>query len=324
MIKIGLIGLGHLGKIHLKLLKQIKNIDLVGIYDLDSELTKKLAKEYDVQAYLDVNQLIKNCHALDVVTPTITHHEYAKNIIKQGKHVFIEKPLANTLKEGKELVDLAREANSKVQVGHVERFNAGFLAAKDYIDSPMFIESHRLAIFNPRGTDVSVVLDLMIHDIDIILTAVKSNIKKIHASGVSVVSDTPDICNARIEFDNGAVANLTSSRISMKNMRKMRFFQSNAYVSVDFLEKNAEILSLKDLPSDFSPDTFDLVIPVNQGTSYKKIDMHLPDITPNNAIQAELEEFVQAIINDNAPPVTIDQAYKAMEVAHWIQEKISH
>lgn len=322
MLKVGLIGVGHLGKIHLKLLKEIQGIDFVGIYDLNQELAQKTANDFQIPFFQDVDDLIDRCQVLDVVTPTISHFEYAKKILKKGKHVFVEKPLTHTLEEGKALVDLSREANCKVQVGHVERFNAGFMAATSYIQDPMFIEAHRLALFNPRGTDVSVVLDLMIHDIDIVLNTVTSNIKKIHASGVSVVSDTPDICNARIEFDNGAVANLTASRLSMKNMRKMRFFQSNAYVSVDFLEKEAEILTLKELPLGFKPDTFDLVIPVNQGTSYKKIDMEQPEIKSINSIKMELETFFEAIENNTTPLVTIEQAYRAMEVAHLIMAKM--
>lgn len=322
-MKVGLIGAGHLGKIHLKLLKEIKGIEFVGFYDINPDLAKKIEHEYGVPYIANVQDLIKKCQALDIVTPTISHFDYAKQIIKHGRHVFIEKPLTHTLEQGKTLVDLAQEARIKVQVGHVERFNPGFVSAQGLIQDPMFIEAHRLAIFNPRGTDVSVVLDLMIHDIDIILNTVPSNIKKIHASGVSVVSNTPDICNARIEFDNGAVANLTSSRISMKNMRKMRFFQHNAYVSVDFLEKTSEILRLKDLPEGFVPDPFDLVIPVNQGQSYKKIELEQPEAPAINSIKTELEVFFEAIRQDTAPKVTIEQGYKAMEVAHLIMAKIS-
>mgnify|MGYP002822408853 CR=1 FL=1 len=243
MLKIGVIGAGHLGKIHIKLIKESNDeYELVGFYDVNPENAQKVAKEFQITPYDDIDKLIDDCQVVDIVTPTLSHYDCASKALKKSKHVFIEKPLTNTVEEAKKLMLLAEEANVKVQVGHVERFNPAFLAAKEYITRPMFIETHRLAQFNPRGTDVSVVLDLMIHDLDIILSLVKANIRKISASGVAVVSNTPDIANARIEFDNGCVANLTASRISLKNMRKSRFFQKDAYISVDFLEKEVQIV----------------------------------------------------------------------------------
>ena len=235
--------------------------------------------------------------------------------------MFIEKPIVTTLEEARELIKIAGEANVKVQVGHVERFNPAFLAAEASFDRPMFIESHRLAQFNPRGTDVPVILDLMIHDIDIVLSVVKSNIRKISASGVAVVSDTPDIANARIEFDNGCVANLTASRISLKNMRKARFFQRDAYISIDFLKKELEVVKICDVEKDTAPMGFVLELGPGRGT--KQISFDKPEIKPLNAIKAELESFSSAIINNTVPPVTINDGYSALEVAHKIIEKIN-
>ena len=236
MINAGLVGAGHLGKIHLRLLNQSDRYNLVGFHDKDVENGKKLEAELGYRYFENFEDLLAEIEMLDIVTPTIYHYDYAIKAIKKGIHFFIEKPVTQTLEQAEELLTLCHEHGIKAQVGHVERYNPAFIGAKDYIKNPMFIEIHRLAEFNPRGTDVSVVLDLMIHDLDILLSLVKSKVKEIHASGVSVVSKTPDICNARIEFENGCVANLTTSRISMKAMRKSRFFQQDAYVSVDFLE----------------------------------------------------------------------------------------
>jgi len=258
---------------------------------------------------------------VDVVTPTLNHYECAAKALKNSKHVFIEKPLANTIEEAKSLMGLAKEANVKVQVGHVERFNPAFLVGKNYCSQPMFIEAHRLAMFNPRGTDVSVVLDLMIHDIDIVLHLVKSNIKKISASGVAVVSETPDITNARIEFDNGCVANLTASRISMKNMRKSRFFQKDAYISIDFLEKKTEIVRLQNVnPKDVDP--LAVTIELGEGKGVKQLYFETPTIENSNAIKMELETFADAIINNTNPIVSIEDGFEALDVAYKIIEKL--
>jgi hypothetical protein len=257
---------------------------------------------------------------VDIVTPTLSHYDCAVQSIRSSKHIFIEKPITNTVEEAKKLIKLSEEANVKVQVGHVERFNPAFTAAVPYLKQPMFIEGHRLAQFNPRGTDVSVVLDLMIHDLDIILSVVKSNIKHISASGVAVVSDTPDIANARIEFDNGCVANLTASRISLKNMRKTRFFQRDAYVSVDFLERNAEIVRLSDVQGE--PDPLAITIDLGKGKGSKQIYFEKPDIEPTNAIKTELSTFADAILKNSTPAVTIHDGYLALDVATQIIEKL--
>jgi predicted dehydrogenase len=234
MIKIGVIGAGYLGKIHIRLLKEIKEFEVVGFYDSNDENSKKITTEFGISSFSSAKELIDKCDAIDVVTPTKFHFEYAKIVIEKGKHLFVEKPITSTIDEAQELVKLAEEKEVKVQVGHVERFNPAFTAIQKDCNNPMFIEAHRLAEFNPRGTDVPVVHDLMIHDIDIILKIVDSKIKSIHGSGVSIISDTPDIANARIEFENGCVANLTASRISFKSMRKTRIFQKDAYITNEY------------------------------------------------------------------------------------------
>jgi len=289
MIKIGVLGAGHLGKIHIRLLKEIENFEFVGFYDPDEENSKKVAAEYNTKAFSSITELLDSIDAVDIVTPTISHFDCAVDAIKKGKHVFIEKPVTNSIEEAEELIKLAHEAGFKIQVGHVERFNPAFLVSKDKINNPMFIETHRLAQFNPRGTDVPVVLDLMIHDLDIVLSIVKSNVSKISAGGVAVVSDTPDIANARIEFDNGCVANLTASRISMKNMRKSRFFQKDAYISVNFLDKQTEIVKMKDVTGN--PDPLAIVYDLGQKKGKKEIIFEKPKIEDTNAIKEELTSF---------------------------------
>jgi len=320
MIKIGVLGAGHLGKIHIRLLKEIENFEFVGFYDPDEENSKKVAEEYNTKAFSSIAELLDNIDAVDIVTPTISHFDCAVDAIKKGKHVFIEKPVTTTVEEAEELIKLAHEAGIKIQVGHVERFNPAFLVSKDKINNPMFIETHRLAQFNPRGTDVPVVLDLMIHDLDIVLSIVKSNVSKISAGGVAVVSDTPDIANARIEFDNGCVANLTASRISMKNMRKSRFFQKDAYIAVDFLEKEAEIVKMKEI--DGEPDPLAVILELGEGKKNKEIYFDKPKVEANNAIKDELSCFNAAIANNTTPPVTIEDGYNALKVAHQILEKM--
>ncbi len=319
-IKIGLLGAGHLGKIHLKCIQQVEELNLIGFYDPNEELSKKVEEEFGLKSYPSLELLIDDTDAIDIVTPTINHYECADSALKAGKHVFIEKPVASSPEEAQKLISTAEEANVKVQVGHVERFNPAFLAVKDRIQSPMFIETHRLAQFNPRGTDVPVVLDLMIHDLDIILSSVDARLRKVSASGVAVVSDTPDIANARLEFDNGCVANLTASRISLKNMRKSRFFQKNAYISVDFLTKQSEIVSMSDV--DEQTDPLAMVLELGNGKESKEIHFEKPEVKETNAIVEELRSFALAIINNTEPPVSLYDGYQALQVAHQIVEKI--
>lgn len=315
MLKVGVLGAGHLGKIHLKLLKQSKKYELVGFYDPNQQNAKKVADELGYKSYDSISSLIDAVEVVDIVTPTLSHFDCAKEAITKGRHIFIEKPITNTVSEAEAIRTLASMNHVRGQVGHVERFNPAFTAVKDTINNPMFIETHRLAEFNPRGTDVPVVLDLMIHDIDIILSVVNSKVRNINASGVSVISETPDIANARIEFQNGCVANLTASRISLKNMRKSRFFQKDAYISVDFLDKKAEVVKMKDVPE--SPDEFAMILQNAEGIK-KQIYFENPDIQQNNAILDELESFADAIVNNTTPIVTLSQGADALRVAQQI------
>ncbi len=324
MLKIGVIGAGHLGKIHLKQIKEIPHYQLVGFFDTDAAAAKKVSEELGVPAFSSAVELIKSVDVVDVVVPTVAHFEYASMALRQFKHVFIEKPLSVDVEEAKALVSLAREANVKTQVGHVERFNPAFLAVKDRCDNPMFIEAHRLAVFNPRGTDVSVILDLMIHDIDIVLSLVKSDVKRISASGVSVVSETPDIANARIEFDNGCVANLTASRISLKNMRKIRMFQKDAYISMDLLSHKTEVVKIKEIADDEEEGMFSMVIDQGAGKSKKQLSVENPPVVPNNAIRMELQEFAESIIHNKPTIVTIEDGAKALDTAAKIIERINY
>ena len=315
MLKVGVLGAGHLGRIHLKLLQQSEKYELVGFYDADIANGQRVAEEFKYRYFDQLDALMDAVDVVDIVTPTLSHYNCAIKAITKGKHIFIEKPITNTIEEAEHIRLLVSENNLRGQVGHVERFNPAFKAIKSEIKNPMFIETHRLAEFNPRGTDVPVVLDLMIHDIDIILSVVKSPVLSVHASGVSVISETPDIANARIEFENGCVANLTASRISLKNMRKSRFFQKDAYISVDFLDKKVEVVKMKDAPEH--PGDFDMVLQNAEGKS-KQIYFKNPEITPNNAILDELETFADAIEGNTKPIVTLRDGTDALKLAHRI------
>ncbi|WP_286756776.1 Gfo/Idh/MocA family oxidoreductase [Roseivirga sp. UBA838] len=320
MLKIGVLGAGHLGKIHIKCIKDISEYQLVGFYDAQPDNARAVAQEHGIKAFETIESLIEAVDVIDIVTPTLSHFECAEKALKAGKHVFIEKPVTNTLQEAEQLIALKDELKLKIQVGHVERFNPAFVAAKPFLKQPMFIESHRLAQFNPRGLDVPVVLDLMIHDIDIILKSVGAAVEKISASGVNVVADTPDIANARLEFANGCVANLTTSRIAVKNMRKSRFFQKDAYVAVDFLEKSSEIVRMQEATGNEGP--FSMVLDLGEEKGKKEIIFENPKVHPSNAIREELASFHRAIIEDSVPIVTIEDGYKALRVAHDILNEI--
>ncbi len=312
MLKAGVLGAGHLGKIHLKLLQQSDRYELIGFYDADESYAREVEKEFGYKYFDSIDELIASCDMIDVVTPTSYHHETGVKVISAGKHLFVEKPITVTVEQADELITLSRKHNVKGQVGQVERFNPAFKSVRDRIANPMFIETHRLAEFNPRGTDVSVVLDLMIHDIDAILSVVKSPVKQVSSSGVSVISETPDIANARIEFENGCVANLTASRISLKKMRKARFFQRDAYISVDFLTKAVEVVRMKDAPEQ--PGDFDMILQNAEGVK-KQIYFDNPEIEDNNAILDELETFADAIENDTTPIVSLEDGTAALDVA---------
>ena len=314
-LKVGVLGAGHLGKIHLRLLNQSERYELVGFYDPNQGQAQKVVAEFGYTYFDSIDKLIEAVEVVDIVTPTLSHYECAMKAIAAKRHIFIEKPITSTVEEAEEIYRLLEDNHLKGQVGHVERFNPAFLAAKSSIENPMFIEVHRLAEFNPRGTDVSVVLDLMIHDIDVLLSVVHSPVKHIEASGVAVISKSPDITNARIEFENGCVANLTASRISMKNMRKSRFFQRDAYISVDFLEKKVEVVRMKDAPEH--PNEYDMILQNAEG-EHKQIYFEYPEVQPSNAILDELETFADAIEHNSTPVVTFLQGTEALRVAREI------
>lgn len=320
MLKIGLFGAGHLGKFHLNNWLEIPGVSVVGFYDPNDQTAAAIKEKYQLRRFLKAEELADKCDAVDIIAPTTFHYELCEMAIRKGKHVFVEKPMTETLEQGRRLVNMVKEAGVKLQVGHVERYNPAFLAVKDMSLKPMFIEVHRLAQFNPRGTEVSVIMDLMIHDIDIVLKLVNSAIKNIHASGVSVLTDTPDIANVRIEFTNGCVANLTSSRISMKRMRKMRLFQKDAYIGIDFLEKKTEIIQLKDENNTAADFSFD--IETKDGS--KSIVISNPESKPVNAIKEELIAFKNAILENKTTEISEIEGFLAMEVAHDIIDKINN
>jgi len=323
MLKMGLLGVGHLGKIHLKCIRLAKaHYELVGIYDANPATAKQVADEFHVKAFSSAEELIAVADVIDVVTPTPTHHEMVKLALAGGCHVFVEKPLTETLEEAKELIELSRKSRKLVQVGHVERFNPALLALGDLKVKPYFIEAHRLAMFNPRGVDVSVVLDLMIHDLDIILKLADDEVAEVRASGVAVVSETPDIVNARIEFKGGAVANLTASRISLKNMRKVRLFQPDAYISLDFLEKESQIVRLYD-PAATNIPTAGQQFPLETPKGRRIIHVDQPDSGPINAIQMELESLANSITTGKPAAVSIEDGYRALALAHRISAAVA-
>ena len=315
MLNIGVFGAGHLGKIHLKLLNESKEYNLIGFHDSDIINVKQILKDFNYNFFKSPEDLISKCDVIDIVTPTLSHHEIALLALSNNCHVFIEKPITKSIKEAKELIDCSILNRLKGQVGHVERFNPAFIAAKDHITKPMFIETHRLAEFNPRGTDVPVVLDLMIHDIDIILSLIKSPIKSINASSVKVISSTPDIANARIEFENGCVANLTASRISMKKMRKSRFFQKDAYIAIDFLTKETEIVKIKNTP--YNSNEVGMILKNSEGVK-RQIYFENPIIIDSNAILDELESFANSINKNEKPIVDLKDGYLALDTAQKI------
>ena len=316
-MRIGLVGVGHLGKIHLRCLLKTKFI-VEGFFDTNQEVSDQIATEYNVKAFRDFDSMLDAVDCIDIVSPTVFHFEIAKKAIIKGKHIFIEKPLTETTEQARELVSLAIKYNVIVQVGHVERYNPAIRSMSGVKFNPKFIEGHRLAMFNPRGTDVSVVLDLMIHDLDIILSLIKSEVKNVSANGVCIVSNTPDICNARIEFVNGSVANLTASRISLKNMRKIRIFQDDAYISLDFLDKDAQVIKIENHIED---DNFSGMT-MHTNTGLKRIIVETPPIMQNNAIEDELNDFFEAVSGNSSVTVTIQDGYRALHLAQLIQEKI--
>ncbi len=319
--KIGILGVGHLGKLHLKNLLEIKSATCSGIFDIDGEKARSISEEFNVASFNSIEELCKFSDALIIATTTSNHYEVGKYALENGLNIFIEKPITSTVEQAQELIDIAKSKNLIVQVGHIERFNPAILSLEKYQLEPMFIQSDRLSQFNPRGTDVAVVLDLMIHDIDIILHLVKSEVDKIDANGVAVVSDSVDIANARIQFKNGCVANVTASRISQKKMRKMRMFQRDAYITIDFLQGLSEIYRL------VKPDEETLGISYGEigvGEKRKKVIYEQPEIPEINAMKYEQEKFIEAIKNNTKPIVTGEDGLKALWVAETIIEIISN
>jgi predicted dehydrogenase len=319
-IKAGIIGCGHLGKLHIKNVKDIeaenKNVKLYGIYDINKEESSSLAENYGIKSYSTPEEMLDEVNAVLIVTPTTSHFEIAKKALLRKVHTFIEKPVTETLQEAEELEKLKQDGTI-VQVGHIERFNPAILAVEKYNITPLFIETHRLAQFNPRGTDVSVIKDLMIHDIDIILNLVKSKVKSIEANGVGVLTDTIDIANTRLNFENGCVANITASRISLNKMRKMRIFQKNAYISIDFLNNTSEVFRLSE-----DSDTNIFSMPVNYNGKDYKIVYEKPTTDIKNAMKYEEELFFNSILNNTVPEVTLKDGKEAIEIANKILQKI--
>jgi predicted dehydrogenase len=317
-LKLGLVGLGHLGKIHLNCLLQTDTIELTGVYDADFALTEQIAKTNNCRAFHSLEELLAHSDAVDIVSPTTTHFDIAAAALRAGKDVFVEKPIVSTLEEARQLADIQKETGRLVQVGHVERFNPAFLALKNFPLSPLFIEAHRLSEFNPRGTDVPVVLDLMIHDLDLVLQLVSSEVSHISASGVCVVSDTPDIANVRLEFANGAVANITASRMALQKMRKMRLFQKDAYVSMDFLQKQAQIIRLEQ--PDAKGTCEGMEIQTADGKRCIHIDM--PEVPVVNAIQEELRSFADSVLHGSPIAVPLSDGVRALDLADKIVRQI--
>ena len=318
MIKVGVIGAGHLGKIHLNILNK-SDFELIGFYDTDVFNSEKLSQEKGYFFFKELHLLIEKIDAAVIVSPTTTHFEIAKECIDKGKHIFVEKPLTNDSNEAKVIETMAMEKGIIGQVGFVERYNEAFISCREFIKNPKFIESHRLSDFNPRGTDVSVIMDLMIHDIDIILSINKSNVKKIDASGVSIISSTPDIANARIEFEDGCIANLTSSRISLKKMRKTRIFQEDAYISINFLEKEFQVVKIRDKHKGEAENS--LIVKNNLGEE-KVIFFENPEVQSINSIEAELNDFYRSIKFNSDSKVSLNDGIKALEVAEEIMRQL--
>ena len=320
-LPIGVIGVGHLGKLHSKMFSEINNCNFIGVFDSNPEQAKLVADEFGVKYFNTIEELLSNVKAVSIAATTSAHYEVAKICFENNVHVFVEKPITATIEQGEELVKIAKERNLKFQVGHIERFNPGLLSLESYIYDPMFIQSDRLAQFNPRGTDVAVVLDLMIHDIDIILSFIKSNVKQVDASGVAVVSDHIDIANARIQFENGAVANVTASRISQKKMRKMRLFQKDHYISLDFVTGVSEVYRLQPLEETALPNSISFG-EIGVGERKKRLIYEQPESKEVNALNYELQLFVDAVLYDKKIIVSGEDGLRALKVAEIIIQKI--
>ena len=320
-IKFGVIGVGHLGNFHLRQLSDIPEVNLSGLYDIDLIRAEEMSRNHNIPSISSMEMLMNFSDAVSIVTPTHSHYKIAEQALDAGCHVFIEKPITDNLEHAKALLKKADKIEKIIQVGHIERFNSAYMALKKTGKSPDFIETHRLAPFNPRGNDVPVILDLMIHDLDIILSLIKSKIQDIHANGVKVVSKTVDIANARLEFENGSVANLTASRISQKEMRKMRLFKKNNYITIDFLEEKLEEYKV----CDESPDNTVADNVVEIGTNNKKYILYnRPVIPKHDALKEELRHFIHSIQHVHQPETDGYSATEALRLALKIQSIIDH
>lgn len=320
-LNVGIIGTGHLGKIHTKLMKDVKRANLIGVYDLNTEVAAKVAADLEIKAFENIDEFFESIDAVSIVATTSAHFDLIKKAFEKDVHVFVEKPITSTIEQAEEVVAISEAKNLKLQVGHIERFNSALLSLDKYYLDPKFVQTDRLAQFNPRGTDVAVVLDLMIHDIDIILSLIKSEVKEIRASGVAVVSDNIDIANARIEFENGAIANVTASRISQKKMRKMRMFQRDSYISVDFDSGVSEVFRLIS-PDDTSMEHFLSFGEIGVGENKKSVVYEQPEVKEVNALKHELQLFVDAVLDETQPVVSGKDGLRALKVAAIILEKI--
>ena len=323
-IKIGVIGTGHLGTIHTRLWKTHANAELIGIYDVDTEKTSKLSADFDCKAFGSLDEAIQSCDALTIAAPTSLHYSISKQCIENNVHCLIEKPITENYNEALDLIEKAKSKNLIIQVGHVERFNPALAALKQYKLAPRFIEAHRLSQFKPRAIDVSVVHDLMIHDIDIMLWLVGSKVSKIDANGVAILTDNIDIANARITFENGAVANLTASRISAKPMRKMRIFQKSAYISIDFGNQDVEVFRIKDSNEDNSHSQIPATMlgTIDSALNNQTIVYEKPNVEESNAIFEEQKAFISAIQNHSPIAVSAEEAAEALNIAEQINDMI--
>ena len=320
-VNIGVIGVGHLGVHHASHLTKIKNANLVGIFDSDHQRSQEISKKLNTKSFESIDKLLDSVEALSIVTPTSTHRDVAERCIKKGKHVFIEKPVTSTVDDANHLIELAKKHRVIIQVGHIERFNPALLALSNLQIDPKYIEVHRMAPFMSRGTDVPVVLDLMIHDIDLILSFINSPVKEIYANGVSIMTNSVDIANARIKFENGAIANITSSRVAKDRVRKIKMFQQDLYVTIDFLAGISEVYKAMDA-SQNDPDAIMSAPLVGKDGRHRQIFYEKPTAKKTDALKAELKNYINAVLGKEKPMVDGFAGKQALDVAIRIHDKI--
>jgi predicted dehydrogenase len=321
LLKFGVIGVGHLGQHHVRHYCDLDDVDFVGFYDSDKQRAKKIAQRFKTKSFESLEKLLLRVDAVSIVSPTIYHYKIAEKCIIQKKHVFIEKPITSTIEEADRLIKLARERNTVIQVGHIERLNPALVALNKYLLKPAYIEIQRLSPYNIRGTDVPVVLDKMIHDIDIALFLAKSNLENISASGLSILTDSIDIANARIEFKNGCVANITSSRVAKDEIRKIKIFQKNLYATVDLYKRITEVYSINDIDSVKNKSLVN--VPFDYRGSKKLIHYDKPTVIIEDALKLELINFSRSIKGFEKPIVDGDEGREALKIAIVIQNKIT-